>query len=124
VLDGKPDPLPAPLPNPISREGADKTVTIQLSPVEPDRTRSLVDDPTDGDSFYRYHRPWGTYVNLHMRAACPVVVEIYPDEDRAVVKLGPRTAADLMLYLPAAQIDRLIDILIVTRNALAAPDGP
>jgi hypothetical protein len=29
-----------------------------------------------------------------------------------------------MLYLPAAQIDRLIDILIVTRNALAAPDGP
>jgi hypothetical protein len=57
-------------------------------------------------------------VSVHLRAETPVLVRLWPDQNRAVVSIGMHRAG-VDLFVDADQIDRLITLLTATRQRLA-----
>jgi hypothetical protein len=70
-----------------------------------------------GPDLSKYALPWSVDVNVHVRNGSPIEARVYDDEDRITVKVGA-FSAQVLLYLPADQIDRLIALLTAARQRL------
>jgi hypothetical protein len=56
--------------------------------------------------------------SLHVYPDCPMRVYLWPEEDRAVVKVG-EFEARVVLFVKARELDRLVDVLTDARDRLA-----
>ena len=70
-----------------------------------------------GPDLVRFALPWTLGVNVHLREDMPIQVRVYDEDNRITVKFGG-FSADVDVYLPADQIDRLIHLLIAARDRL------
>jgi hypothetical protein len=57
--------------------------------------------------------------SLHLRPEHPISLVVHGDEQRAVLKFGHPTGPGLHLYLPASEVDKLIQLLTVAACDLA-----
>jgi hypothetical protein len=77
----------------------------------------LVGDEDAHPNLLEFKGLWALGVSAHLYAETPLVVRLYERDNRVTVRVGG-DSAELYLYLPADQIDRLITLLTAARKRL------